>query len=520
MLILAALFHPLLFALVPVVSLLSANIEVVAPEAALRPALLMVLVASGAFILLQRLLRQVEAAAAAVSLGILLLSQGLIREGLGGMMYWDTKGLVARAISILWMAAIGLAIYSILRSRTIQRGMSGVLLLVAIAMLVPPVIRIAQHETQLRQPWQPALQEIPGLPPHDPAGSPPDFYYIILDGYGREDVLADLYGIDNSNFLSALRDRGFYVAGASRSNYGQTSLSVASSLNLAYLDAVSDRLGSDSPDQRPIARLIRFSQLREILARHGYEFIALPTGYRRTEIDNADVYPRQHLSATTAFESQVLENLGLGPALVGLARAGVLSALPGYTAHRQRLEFAMAEIGRLATLPGPKFVFAHIVLPHPPFAYDAEGEAVNPPHLFQLQDGNEFPGSADEYRAGYASQIEYTNQRVLELVDEILAGASRPPVIVLQADHGPGAGLNWLSPETTDLRERMSILNAYYAPAASGALYEGITPVNSFRILLNEYLGYDLPLLPDRSEFSNWQRPYTFYEAPIEPADQ
>jgi hypothetical protein len=40
----------------------------------------------------------------------------------------------------------------------------------------------------------------------------PDVYYIILDGYGRQDVLQREYGFDNSEFINALQSRAFYVA--------------------------------------------------------------------------------------------------------------------------------------------------------------------------------------------------------------------------------------------------------------------------------------------------------------------
>src|SRR5688572_19610664 len=39
--------------------------------------------------------------------------------------------------------------------------------------------------------------------------SRPDIYYIILDGYGRQDILQALYGFDNSSFLNELSARGF-----------------------------------------------------------------------------------------------------------------------------------------------------------------------------------------------------------------------------------------------------------------------------------------------------------------------
>jgi hypothetical protein len=95
----------------------------------------------------------------------------------------------------------------------------------------------------------------------------------------------------------------------------------------------------------------------------------------------------------------------------------------------------------------------------------------------------------------------------------ILEQSPTPPVILLQADHGPGSRLDWESPEGSDLRERFSILNAYRLPAAEqGALYASISPVNSFRVVFNTYFGARLQLLPDQSYFAYWDRPYDFLE--------
>ena len=46
----------------------------------------------------------------------------------------------------------------------------------------------------------------------------PDIYFIVLDGYARADVLAKYYGFDNGPFIGGLRQRGFQVSEASRSN--------------------------------------------------------------------------------------------------------------------------------------------------------------------------------------------------------------------------------------------------------------------------------------------------------------
>ena len=86
-----------------------------------------------------------------------------------------------------------------------------------------------------------------------------------------------------------------------------------------------------------------------------------------------------------------------------------------------------------------------------------------------------------------------------------------PPIIVLQADHGPGAFLDWNSAERTCLWERTAILNAYYLPGdGAERLYDTITPVNSFRVILDAYFGAELGLLEDVSYYSPWEQPYRF----------
>jgi hypothetical protein len=80
---------------------------------------------------------------------------------------------------------------------------------------------------------------------------------------------------------------------------------------------------------------------------------------------------------------------------------------------------------------------------------------------------------------------------------------------VLQGDHGPGSRLKHEDFFRTDLRERLAILNALRIPAAgAGVLTSAISPVNTFRVVLNSYFGAGLPLLANRSYFLKWSQPY------------
>lgn len=112
-------------------------------------------------------------------------------------------------------------------------------------------------------------------------------------------------------------------------------------------------------------------------------------------------------------------------------------------------------------MPRPKFVFAHILAPHPPFIFGENGEAAKHGDCNGL-DGSLFKGTAEDYRNGYPKQMAYISKKIQEAVDEILAKSNPPPIIIIQGDHGSSMLLDWESPKNSCLRERTSILNAYY----------------------------------------------------------
>ena len=329
--------------------------------------------------------------------------------------------------------------------------------------------------------------------------SRPDIYFIILDAYGRGDVLKDNFEFDNGWFLNFLKAQGFYVAENSRSNYPVTILSLASTLNANFLPSIVSPWNPNSTDDRPVIRAVKDNSLVQTLRRAGYQIVTLSSGYFPTELDDPDlVYEGGRLNGFGAFALGYLQWPGV--------RSWVSNSL--HRAHRQMLLGNLSSLPRTVEAPGPKFVFAHIVAPHPPFVFTSGGDFVPPQKVYSAGDGDHF-GSREAYQQAYADQLAFVSRKIQEAVLEILALSDPKPVIIIQGDHGPGMHTNFRSRDGTDYFERFANLNAFYFPDGDYSfLYPGITSVNTFRVVLNKYFGQSLPLLPDRSFYSGLQKLY------------
>ena len=117
---------------------------------------------------------------------------------------------------------------------------------------------------------------------------------------------------------------------------------------------------------------------------------------------------------------------------------------------------------------------------------------MTPPAPLLLNDGTHFPLSREEYLDGYVNQVTFLNSELQEMLLSIMDRSATPPIIILQADHGPGSMLDWENIENTNATERLAIFAAYLVPDDIPIqIPETMTPVNAFRILSNAILGTD-----------------------------
>jgi hypothetical protein len=503
--------HPFLFALFPVLFIYSQNLEQMSLSHIWTSVIVLLVSALVLLVPFALILRSIAKAGMLVSLFLILFfSYGVVHRAL-----WEGSAeipaLYSQILLIVWLVILAGGAALIVRLRRGLREITTGLNLMAVVLVSFSLFTIVTYEfrtrTALRDSARVETVRL-GQAGTAQADALPDIYYIILDGYARADVLKDLYNYDNSEFLAFLEQRGFFVADASQANYAQTALSLASSLNLGYLDDLASRVAPEYDDRQPLQRLIRDSAVVEFLEQQGYVTAALDSGYPPTTLEGVDVLFGPGVS-WNALEILLLGNTPV-PWLV--ARE---SQLNPFMQHIGRLQYALDHLAETAELQSPHFVFAHVVAPHPPFVVDEHGNETPQNREFNIEDGNHFlemGGTSEEYVEGYLGQLKYVNDQMRTVIDDLLAiQASRPAIIILQADHGPGLRLDWEEPENTYFRERLAIFNAIRLPGGeSTVLYDGMTPVNTFRLLFNQYLGTELELLEDESYFSTWDQPYVF----------
>lgn len=498
--------HPILFGIFPALFLFSHNIEQVSMDNAAYTAIAIAVSVAFALLLwwvLSFVLKDRQKAGLVVTLLLVLFySYGHFASLIESVniVVGDIHITRHKILVPVWGLILLLGTYFCIRTSGNLRVLTSVLNVVSASLIVLCLINIGTHTVLTSI----ALKDYENTS-HDEADTTstqvlaelPDIYYIILDGYASSTTLEEMYNYDNHEFFSYLTDRGFFVASRSNSNYPMTFLSLASSLNMEYVNYLGDRMGIESRTRTVAYDMIRNNKVMKFLKSRGYKFIHLGSGWGATDRNKyADV--EIQCGRGNEFVMVLIQTTLLDPFVKNLLN------------QRERVLCTFSKLGEVYAIEGPKFVFSHINSPRPPFVFGANGEPVPEVKL-------EMQGDISVEKELYVNQLIFISKQVESLVDEILSKSDSPPVIVLQADHGPGLSLQqnedseWERPTEEMLRERFGIFNAYYLPhGGEKLLYYSVTPVNTFRLVFNLYFNMDYELLQDESYYSTYEYPYRF----------
>ncbi len=292
----------------------------------------------------------------------------------------------------------------------------------------------------------------------------PNLYYIILDGYANEHILKKHYNFDNSDFTGFLKNNGFYVADSAISNYYSTHPSVASTLNMDYLPKTTN----DHWRER-----ILDNKFFKVLKNNGYTLYRLQSGYSVTS-GFYDVDSTVTINGPNEFERGILK--------FTIFRLDDLFGMIQYARLKSQFE-KLDEVAEISK--AQRFVFVHIVAPHPPFVFNSKGE-----HVYNQKHSD----NSWEPKSNYVGQLIYVNKIIKTFISQII-GNDKSGVIIVQSDHGP-----WVqSPdEKVVFESRSMILNAVRYPSLNDSLFNiKMSSVNTFRFFTKHFIDPSVKLLND-----------------------
>jgi len=324
----------------------------------------------------------------------------------------------------------------------------------------------------------------------------PDIFFIVLDEYTSSEGLAKYFGFDNHRIDSLFDSQGFFVSTGSRSNYNMTAFSLSSTFNYDYLNLKkSDSVYYNDIFLRGIETFEK-NRLTPYLAEQGYEII----NYGCFDLENAvtPTYTFFNDMGRLMIDNQTLLtriNRDIGWKFRYTNVFTKETRIPGSYKKGKRdhifrnnfnAENLLKEMSRSSERP--RFIYAHLILPHDPYYFDSSGNFVSDTLLIQGKFSKE---------NSYLSQLKYCNKILEKMISASVLKTGRERVVVIEGDHGFGYHDNPAFSE-----REFSNLNAYFFSDKNyQSFYPTISPVNTFRIILNKYFCNNLPLLRDSSFF-------------------
>lgn len=499
---------PLLFALCPIIVLYTHNVGQLLLSQIAIPVIVAITAATISWAFLAYLTKNpVKAAMITTIFIIFFFSYGVLFDWLTTLNIITVKHRHLIPLVLFIAGYLAYFVYKLKNQELIINGakiltvMVAALLIMNICTLIPSEIKKNVGENQNQRLAENALPV--NTSSGNIFGGRPDIYYIVLDEYASPSTIKNVFDYDNSEFTNALRKDGFYIAENSTTRYHESLLSLATSLNMEYpSEKISHQNFSELMmyykefeflgfGQTELYDKVNNNKVSASLKSHGYTLVVidnyyglLPAKGRMQSDISYNYYDEPNVGFIDDFSLILIKSSMLKPFTYLFEQQPVR----GLYMNRYSTPYTISKIPEIEKIPGPKFVFIHILCPHAPFVFDQNGGEVNLRH-------------ANDWKAKvyYRDQYIYITKRIASVADYLLTASENKPVIIIQSDHGPRSG-DCVETEclVIPVDDQFKIFNAYYFPGnCTDSLYQNISPVNSFRVVFNCYFNGNYTLLED-----------------------
>ncbi len=411
---------------------------------------------------------------------------GIMREAVSGIIPPDYRIMMPFAIILYGMIAYGVLK---IRKPDVLEKLNAILIVPVSLLVVFNLITLVPAEVQKYR-IQGAEREAGHI--HDdktftPTGHQPDIYILVFDEFASIPTMQEVWGYDHSNFVNALHERGFFVAKNSKTRHTNTLRTLPSLMNLTYLD--EDLTAAQLYQEYDNNFLMNF------LDRAGYEIFFID-GWGSFEysfsIEDINFYCMYNTDPEAdvimdPFHYLVMRQTMLSP-LTTLFRDNTSNLY--YRVNNYFLNYIESFPGKANAREHPTLLYSHLMTPHLPFVFDRHGNFMeNPTNYWEYESIDN-----DTKKELYFEQYLYISDRILDITYNILSSSDQEPVIILLSDHG----VREQSTGATGKEHSHRVLNAIYFPGGDySMLYDDIAPVNTLRVMMNQYFNQNYVMLDD-----------------------
>jgi hypothetical protein len=316
----------------------------------------------------------------------------------------------------------------------------------------------------------------------------PDIYYLVFDEFSGFEPMRNYWKYEEvDDFVNFLKSKEFFVAENSHSVTGSTIYELSTRLNYltypccdqtrTYLEAIANNRAANYLKDRGYST-IAFEEIRSIFP---------------TDISFQFDYLFENDPSSPSVSSAIFDEFGVLVISNTMLSAFSRYYLPhlndqGLVNHRNMIYFTIDKLANLSDIPNPKFVYVHLLLPHVPFMFDEYGNVLDEQYQYNW----------NYYLGNYIFSIRVIREMVNTIFS--ISDPNRPPVIILQSDHG---ARNQIIGDNKDTllqnfpeSYKTSILFSLSLPGCdTSAIPQDIDPINTLPIVFNCYFGAGIPLV-------------------------
>ena len=516
--------HPFLVGIFPILIIYSQNIGRVEITELFLPVIIIVGLTIGLYYFLKLILKNENKSAIIVTLILIMLfSYGHIYYLLSDVMIDEFDIGQNRYLIPAFGLVLGISIFFIIRAGRVFDNATSILNVISIVFIIVAISNVALVGAEITSCDKCSNQEFfyeardfsDYFESHEFSISEnqelPDVYYLILDEYARNDALIEYHNFSNHELTEFLEKKGFHIAKNSFANYPMSVQSIPAIMNMDYINFLADEIGTEVRNYKPLNGKNYGLYPNNMVIKNFKEM-----DYKIITFNTFALHLHENPLADKTFchrDKFLLDNR-LADVLARTSIFGYYIERWAEGELRQATLCAFENFGNAGNVfDEPVFVWAHVMLPHPPWIFGPNGEEITPGKPLLITDNPEFRDSGWEPKRQYIQQVQFANKKTIEVVENILEN-NRNAIIIIQGDHGTAWETNWMEPSKEDAWQRLRNFDAIYFPDKDkrDLLLDDRTLVNTFRTVFNAYYESNYELLENKMYWGWNAKPYYFEE--------